>query len=194
MKGVTIYARDKTELKRREEENKRVDQTLRALSNSNQSMMRAKSEMEYLKEVCRNIEIDCGFSMVWIGLAENDKGKFVKPVVSSGFENGYLESANISWADNERGRGPTGTAIRTGKVSICRNMLTDPKFKPWRAQAIKRGYASSIALPLIAGDKPFGALTIYSHEPDSFRDEEVKLLSELTSDLAYGITVFQAAG
>jgi PAS domain S-box-containing protein len=191
VKGVAIYARDKTELKKREEENKRIDQTLRALSNSNQAMMRAKGEMEYMKEVCRNIEKDCGFSMVWIGLAENGKTKSVRPIVSSGFEEGYLEKANITWADNVQGRGPTGTAIRTGKVCICQNMLTDPKFKPWRAEAIKRGYASSIALPLIAGDRPFGALTIYSSEPESFPDEEVKLLSELTSDLAYGISVFR---
>ena len=56
----------------------------------------------------------------------------------------------ITWADTERGRGPTGTAIRTGKVSMCRNMLTDPQFKPWRDEAIKRGYASSIALPFVA--------------------------------------------
>jgi PAS domain S-box-containing protein len=191
IKGVIIYARDITELKKREEENKRITRTLRALSNSNQAMMRATGEIEYLEEVCRNIENDCGFSMVWIGLAENDKSKNVRPVVSSGFEDGYLEKANISWAENDRGRGPTGTAIRTGKVCMCRNILTDPKFKPWRTEAIKRGYASSIALPLIAGDNPFGALTIYSREPDSFTDEEVRLLSELTNDLAYGITVFR---
>lgn len=191
IKGVIIYARDNTELKKKEEENKRIARTLRALSNSDQAMMRATKEIEYLEDVCRNIEKDCGFSMVWIGLAENDKSKNVRPVVSAGFEEGYLENANISWADNARGRGPTGTAIRTGKVCMCRNLLTDPKFKPWRTEAIKRGYTSSISLPLIAGDKPFGALTIYSKEPDSFTNEEVRLLSELTSDLAYGITVFK---
>jgi PAS domain S-box-containing protein len=70
-------------------------------------------------------------------------------------------------------------------------MLTDPKFIPWRKEAIKHGYASSIALPLNAGDKPFGALTIYSKMPDAFAKDEVKLLAELASDLAYGITAFK---
>jgi PAS domain S-box-containing protein len=188
---ITIHARDITELKTREEENQRIGRTIKTLSNSNQAMMRAKNETEYMEEVCRNIESDCGYAMVWIGMTENDKSKSVRPVISAGFEDGYLENAQISWGDNERGRGPTGTAIRTGKVSLCRNMLTDPKFIPWRAEAVKHGYASSISLPLISGDQPFGALTIYSKQPDAFIKEEVKLLSELASDLAYGITAFK---
>jgi PAS domain S-box-containing protein len=125
--------------------------------------------------------------MVWIGFAENDDGKSVTPVASSGFEDGYLEHLDISWADTERGRGPTGTAIRTGKPSGCRNMLTDPAFKPWREEAMKRGYASSLVLPLLTGKKAFGAMTIYSKEPDSFTADETALLTDLSDDLAYGI-------
>ena len=125
--------------------------------------------------------------MVWIGYAENDENKTVRPVAYSGYEEGYLETMQLTWADNERGRGPTGTAIRTGQPSMCRNMLTDPAFTPWRAEAIKRGYASSVVIPLKEGDKVFGAITIYSREPDTFAEGEVNLLTELAADLAYGI-------
>ena len=86
--------------------------------------------------------------MVWIGYAEENKNKTVRPVAYSGFEEGYLKKLNITWADTERGRGPTGRTIRTGKPSMCKNMLTDPEFKPWRDEAIKRGYKSSLVLPL----------------------------------------------
>ena len=92
MKGVAVYARDITELKKREEENLKIARTLKTLSNSNQAMMQAKNETEYMKNVCRNIEKDCGYAMVWIGLAENDKGKSVRPVISAGFEDGYLDN------------------------------------------------------------------------------------------------------
>ena len=44
----------------------------------------------------------------------------------SGFEEGYLETLGLTWADTERGRGPTGMAIRTGKVCTCGNMLDRP--------------------------------------------------------------------
>ncbi len=43
--------------------------------------MRAKNETEYMEEVCRNIENDCGYAMVWIGMAEKDKSKSVRPVI-----------------------------------------------------------------------------------------------------------------
>ena len=70
-------------------------------------------------------------------------------------------------------------------------MLSDPRFVPWRAQARKRGYASSIALPLKAEGGIFGALNIYAQEPKAFDAEEVELLRQLADDLAYGLTVLR---
>ncbi len=70
---------------------------------------------------------------------------------------------------------------------MVRNMATDPRFAPWRAEALKRGYASSIGIPLVGDSIPFGALTIYASEPDAFGDEEVQLLTELAGDLAFGV-------
>jgi len=182
---------DIIEITEKEEELKRLNRTLKAISDSSKAMMRTTNETEYLHEVCRIVVEDCGHAMLWIGYAEDDEGKTVRPVAYAGFEEGYLETLNITWADTERGRGPTGMAIRTGKPSACRNMLTDPLFKPWREEAKKRGYASSIVFPLIASGKAFGAVTIYSREPDPFSADEVKLLAELADDLAYGITVIR---
>jgi PAS domain S-box-containing protein len=173
------------------EELHRVNRTLNAMRKSSQAMFKAVDEAAYLEMVCKIIVEDCGHKMVWIGYAEEDEQRSVRPVAYSGFEEGYLETLKITWADTERGRGPTGMAIRTGKVSKCPNMLTDPKFEPWRKEAIKRGYASSIVLPLKNVHKTFGALSIYSKEPDPFSEDEVKLLTELANDLAYGITTMR---
>ena len=159
--------RDITEQKSREEKLQKLNRTLKALSHSSAARMRATEETAYLQEVCKNIVEDCGHAMVWIGYAENDDGQSVRPVASAGFEAGYLETLNITYADTERGRGPTGTAIRTGRISICRNMLTDPLFAPWREEALKRGYASSIVLPLMSEGRCFGAITIYSRHTGS---------------------------
>ena len=183
---------DITERKNREKEKERFNRTLRALSKSNQAMMRASDESTYMQEVCKIIVEDCGHVMVWIGFAEKDESKTVHPVAYSGFEQGYIDALKITWTNTERGCGPTGTAIRTGEISTCRNILTDPLFKPWREEAIKRGYASSIVLPLMSGGKAFGALNIYSREPDPFIEDEVKLLTELASDLSYGIMAIRS--
>jgi PAS domain S-box-containing protein len=189
--GIIGISQDITERKEREIELNRLNRTLRAISNCNQAMLVAENEAELMEAVCKIVVEDCGHAMVWIGFAENDEAKSVQPVASAGFEDGYLQTLNITWADTKRGRGPTGTAIRTGQISACRNMLTDPAFKPWRAEAIKRGYASSIVLPLVTDSQPFGALTIYSTDPDPFSDDEINLLSELSRDLAFGITALR---
>ena len=44
----------------------------------------------------------------------------------------YLDSLKLTWADKERGRGPTGTAIRTGQPVASQEILSDPHFLPWR--------------------------------------------------------------
>jgi len=187
LSNVLVSFIDITERKKKEVELQKLNRTLSALSKSSQEMIRARKESVYLDEVCKIIINDCGYAMVWIGYAEENEEKTVKPMAFSGSEKGYLETLNITWADTERGKGPTGTAIRTGKPAICKNMLTDPAFKPWCEDAIIRGYASSVVLPLIADSKTFGAISIYSKEPDSFTNNEIELLSELANDLAYGI-------
>ena len=177
---------------RKEAELQKLNRALRALTNNTHALMRAADEQSYLSEVCQIIVRDCGYAMCWIGAAEDDEAKFVRPVASAGFEEGYLETLRVTWADTERGRGPTGSAIRTKSVSVCNNMLTDARFAPWREQALKRGYASSLALPLLlADDEAFGAITIYSRAPDPFTADEVQLLIELAADIAHGVSVLR---
>ncbi len=188
---LSVIFRDITERKVHEAELQKLNRMLRALSGSNQAMMHATDEIAYLQDVCRVIAEDCGHVMVWIGFAEDDAGRTVRPVAHAGFEEGYLGNLRVTWADTERGRGPTGMAIRTGQVVRCANMPADPALAPWRAEALKRGYASSLSVPLVTPDRTLGAITIYSRETDPFTNEEVKLLTELAGDVSYGLTVLR---
>ncbi len=182
---------DITDRKQAEDELLKLNRTLLAISNCNQALLHAESETVLLGEICRIVVETGGNRMAWVGYAEHDKGKSVRPVAQTGFEDGYLETLMISWADIERGRGPTGRAIRTGQPCSTRNMLADPECAPWRQDVIKRGYTSAQSLPLKADDKVFGALTIYSPMFEAFNAEETKLLVDLADNLAYGITTLR---
>ena len=182
---------DITERKIKEQALHKLNHTLAALGKSSQAMAQAVDEAEYLNQVCKIIVEDTEFAMVWIGFAQDDEAKTILPIASAGLCEDYLQSIKLSWADSDIGRGPTGTTIRTGKMNMCNNILTDPDFAPWREQAMKRGYASSIVFPLKTGDHTFGTLTIYSKEPNSFLEDEINLLTELSNDLAYGITTIR---
>jgi len=170
---------------------RRVSQALRALSGCNEAMFRATDEPQLLHEVCQIIVEVGGYCLAWVGFAEEDVRKTVRPVAYAGYGKEYINTANITWADTERGRGPAGTAIRTGKPCICKDILADPAYAPWRDDAIKHGYASSIALPLIANGKTFGILNIYAAEPDAFDVDEVDMLKRLAGDLEYGIAAIR---
>jgi len=61
----------------------------------------------------------------------------------------------------------------------------------WRKEALKSGYASALALPLMADQSCLGALTIYSSQPDEFDDSEVRLLQQLAADLSFGIVALR---
>ncbi|MGA2747883.1 MAG: PAS domain S-box protein [Verrucomicrobiota bacterium] len=189
--AVSKIVRDITERKRKEEELRRLNRTLKALYDSNQAMMRARDEAKYLEEVCQIIVQACGHAMAWVGFAENDEAKTVRLAACAGLEAGYLATLRLTWADTERGRGPTGAAIRTGKPCVCRDMRTDPAFAPWRQEALKHGFASSLAIPLLAEGEAFGAVTIYSTQPNSFSDDEVKVLTDLAGDLAQGVSTLR---
>jgi len=184
--------RDVSERKRKEKDIERLNRTLLARSNSSRAMIHADDEAWYLNEVCRIIVEDCGHILVWIGFAEQDEGRTVRPVAHAGLDEGYLDAANITWADTARGRGPVGTAIRTGKPSVFQNIIGIPAFTPWQEATIKREFAAVISVPLLTTKgKAFGSLNIYSQYQNPFSKNEVQLLGDLAADLSYGIAAIR---
>jgi PAS domain S-box-containing protein len=186
MTGVMGIIEDITERKRLAETLWQTSRALKAITACRQALIRATNEKELLNEVCRIIVEVGGYRMAWVGYAERDADKSVHPVAQKGFDEGYVEQLNLTWADKERGRGPTGKAIRRGKPVICRDTQGDPGVAFVREEVRKRGYASILALP-VKEAHTFGVLTIYATEPNAFDDEEINLLLGLANDLAYGI-------
>jgi PAS domain S-box-containing protein len=184
---------DITERKRAEEALRRLNRELRAISNCNQTLLRATDEQSLLREICRIVCQEAGYRMAWVAYAEHDEAKSVRPVAWTGTEEGYLANLGITWADTERGRGPTGTAIRSGKTCCIQDFATDPRLAPWRENALQRDFRSAIALPLKDEHaNAFGSLTIYYAQPNAFTSEEIRLLEELAADLAFGIVTLRS--
>ncbi|MEO5354980.1 MAG: PAS domain S-box protein [Magnetococcus sp. XQGC-1] len=169
----------------------RAKRTLRLLSDCNSALIRSSDEPELLDKICRLIVDVGGYRLVWIGYAEQDAQKRVVPASQYGFSPDYIKNLHITWADGERGQGPTGRAIRSGQTQVARDIFQDPKFLPWRASAMVHGLFSSIALPLQEAGHAFGALNIYAQEANAFDQEEILLLEELAGNLAYGISVLR---
>lgn len=180
-------------VKHREQALSRLNRSLKAYSECHQTLIRADNEMQLMQNICRTIVETGGYRVAWVGIAEKDEEKTIRPVAQWGDSQGYLKNLSMSWSNTDYGRGPTGTAIKTGKPVVVQYIEYDPKWEIWRENALRHGFYSSISLPLIIGGRPFGALVIFSGETHAFDDDEVKLLSELSDDLSYGISSLRVA-
>jgi len=193
--------RDITQRKRDEESLNRVNRSLKTLSAGNLALVRAENEDDLLRMVTSVIVEQGGYALAVVDYADDNPEKSITPMAWeknstanpwSGAEESEYWAQHLSWADTERGQSPIGKAIRSGITQICHDISTDPGFEPWRDTPLVHGYVSNIALPLTGGDRTFGGLSIYSSDPKAFDDAEVRLLEELTNDLAYGITTLRA--
>jgi PAS domain S-box-containing protein len=166
---------------------RRISRARTALSECNRALTRATDEQELLDAICRIAVGLAGYSLAWVGFAEDDERKTVRPVARYGEAAPYLDEISVTWGDDALGRGPTGTAIRTGRVRLARGLVVEPSYELWHATAARHGLASSLALPLLKDDVAFGAFMVYAPEPDAFGDTETEMLVELADDLAFGI-------
>jgi PAS domain S-box-containing protein len=192
LESVLVSITDITAHKRAEIELLRLNRALRVLSACNQAVTRSSDEAQLLQQVCHAIVGIGGYRLAWIGYAEFDEAKSIRPAARAGRATDYVDSINVTWAENELGLGPTGTAIRTGLPVVCNEILADPCFLPWRAAAQVHGLRSSVALPLMVEGRAMGALMVYAGEPDAFDEKEANLLQQATNDLAHGIAVLRA--
>ncbi|MCW8836634.1 MAG: PAS domain S-box protein, partial [Rhodospirillales bacterium] len=172
----------------------RVERARRAMSASTRVLVRAETSDELMREVSR-IAVDVGgYLFAWAGIAGNDAEKSVKIGGQYGPDGNYLSFSGITYnGRSKRGKGPTGTAIRTAKPALIRDATTEPSFAPWRENAAERGFASVLALPLMNDGKAFGAFTVYAREIDAFDEEEISLLETLANEIAFGVVARQNA-
>ena len=102
---------------------KRLGKTTRAfrmLASCTQAMLSAGDEMSLLQRICNIIVKSGGYTLAWVGYAEFDDAKTVRPVAEAGEGEDYVRNIRISWGDNDLGRGPTGLAVRTGESYVTR--------------------------------------------------------------------------
>lgn len=164
-----------------------VNRALRGFSECTKAITRITDEQELMQEICRIFVKVGGYRFAWVGFAEQDAEKTLRPVAHWGYEANFINTMQATWEDCERGRGPAGTTIRSGKTTVFQNFKTNPDYLPWRDKALECGYASGISLPLSEAGQVFGALVIFSEETDIFDTDEITRMEELAADLSYGI-------
>ena len=152
----------------------------------NQALVRAETRGEIIRRVCDVISDADPYLFAWIGEHDPDE-QTVAPQASAGIEEGYLERIDISIDDSATGLGPTGRAVKTRELAVMQDIPENPEYKPWRQDALERGYRSSAAIPLVYDDTLYGVLNVYADRTNAFDERERELLSELGDNIAHAI-------
>ncbi|MFC1735141.1 response regulator [Candidatus Hydrogenedentota bacterium] len=170
---------------------KKSERARRTMSECNQALVRSESETGLIGEVCNILADTGGYHFVWAGFVPEDSAHRIHVSAKSGHEEDYLNSSKLSWEDHELGLGPAGMALRAGESIIERSALGGACDLGGQTQAMAPRQGSSIALLLKSGREIYGALSIYTEAPNAFDPEEVRLLEELSNDIAYGIAALR---
>jgi PAS domain S-box-containing protein len=184
---LITFTRDITEKKQAENQLKTLNRALRVISECNQALIRANEESDLFEDICRIIVDYGGYRFAWIGYILQGEEKTILPVGKYGQEDRFLQLREINWSEGQNRHEPTATAIRTQKPAIIHDFESDSLMDAWRSEAIKRGFSSAIAFPLIFQKDNFGVLEIFSEDKNAFISEEVALLVEMAGDLSFGI-------
>ncbi|MFA6596803.1 MAG: PAS domain S-box protein [Ignavibacteriaceae bacterium] len=179
-------SRDITERKEAEENIKKINRLYVVLSNINQAIVRIKEQEELFNEACRIAVDDGKFVMAWIGLVNQSTNK-VDVISKSGVTKDYFNKINIDLKDKKQSQGIVGQAIKKQAHTISNDIKNDRLMSPWMEDALKNGYNSAAAFPLIVNGETVGAFALYANEVNFFDEDEINLLDELTMDISFAL-------
>jgi len=178
---------DVTEQKQAEEKIRRLNRVHAVLSGINTLIVRVRNRQELFEEVCRVAFEDGNFGMAWIG--EFDRTTLeVTPVAWKGMDESTTSMKASARGDIPEGRGMVGRAIRSKKPVITNDIIADPGAGGSRRnEALRKGFQSIIAMPLMVENEVAATLTLFARERNFFSGDELKLLTELAGDISFAL-------
>lgn len=163
-------------------------------SEVNDLILKSKQPLDLYNGICDIAVNTGGFLFAFVGLRD-DMNETIQPYKYAGFESGYLEyfKKHISIKTIPEGNGPSGRTIRDGKIYYCNDIENDPSMIPWKEEALKRGYRSSLTMPIRVENYTIAQLALYANKPDFFTEEEMTLIFRINENINYAMSNFALA-
>ena len=149
-----------------------------------QALVRATTKDEIDEVVCEILSNAEPYRFAWIGELDPDT-QTIDPRTAAGIGEDYLDRIEIIADESRSGQGPTGNAIQEGELAVMQNIPADPRYEPWREQALSFGFKSSAAIPLNYEDTMYGVLNLYADRTRNFDAQERRLLSTLGETIGH---------
>jgi diguanylate cyclase (GGDEF)-like protein/PAS domain S-box-containing protein len=184
--GAVVAFRDITDRKESENKIERLNRVYAVLSGINTLILRVRNRDELFKEACRIAVEQGGFHMSLICTADRS-AMTVVPVASAG-KNEELLTAIKGMLSSSDGAPHTmvARALLDKRAIVSNDSQSDPQVFLGKEHA-EAGVRSMAVLPLIASNEAVGVLSLYASEIEFFHEEEIKLLTDLTSNMSFAL-------
>ena len=110
---------------------------------------------------------------------------------SYGLSPKYIDTINaqtpIPIRAGDASEGPSSRAFRSQRPTAVPDILADAPSRAWETVAARQGYSSLLAVPISAGQVPFGLLNCYSVEKREFTAREIILMESMANQAGLAI-------
>ncbi len=179
-RSTSVIMQEVEQLERAESELRRLNRTLMVLGKSHELLMQFTEEIALYKAICKHLVEVGGYKSASVVLG--DAGIFT---TVAGYSLNESETAADIWL------GPETRVSGTSSKAIESENVTRESRNAGVTGDGGRDDVSSLAIPLWGEGTVIGALEIVNSGRDSFDNEEVSLLAELTENLAYTVVAIR---
>mgnify|MGYP002619611333 CR=1 FL=1 len=164
----------------------RLTRVYAVLSGINAAIVRIRDRMQLFHEACRIAVREGNFGMAWIGEVIVGTARVV-PLAWAGIGDDSGAEPLPLGVDGPSGESAIAEAIRNAQACIVHHLPSRHGSGKRRAEALRRGYRSMIAMPLLVESRVCGVMVLYAEEAEFFTAEEQTLLEELANDISFAL-------
>jgi PAS domain S-box-containing protein len=189
VEGRRELERRETELEEHRERADRLERLNTVIREIEQATVEESSREAVERAVCAQLTTVEPYRAAWV--AEPDvAGDALVTRTSDGDGSGYAEALVVDLG-NGVGAHPSATAFETGEIRRVQSLATSATRGEWRKAALRAGYQSMIAVPLVGEGSVHGVLTIVGDDPGAFEAETEDVLAELGRSVGHAISVLE---
>jgi PAS domain S-box-containing protein len=184
--GASVASGHLREQRAADARTERMQRFFRALSRTNQLIVRERDAGRLIDELCR-ICVDEGHaSTAMVHLLDGQQLRRAAAATAAGRDDSFLPPT-LDLLDPRAGSALTVRALRSGQHQFSNDYQFDPQTRPWQPLAAAGGVGSAAAFALQRGGQPHGTLLILADEPGFFDEALLALIDEMVGDLGFAL-------
>ncbi|WP_435552024.1 PAS domain S-box protein [Natrinema sp. CGMCC1.2065] len=185
--GFTGVGRDISDRKARERELERLERLNAIVRTIDETMVAAETRDEIERAIVEAFAAADAYRFAVIGRADpgGTDGYAWTPETGAGIDPTADADLLSSFVDPPA-EADGSPALESRSVQRYR-ALPESDIAAWRTHAAAREYASVAVVPIVASDRPLGALVIAAREPSAFADREREVLQEFGGTIGHAI-------